>query len=461
MVNSNIPRLLAIGLGIIVIEATNLLPTAIAENWPQFRGSNVDGVTSSDCATSWTVGDGDSENVLWKVSVEGEGWSSPIVWGEKVFLTAAVPELADPSKSKPENYTGGGGSRRDDLTKTVFRYEVVCLNADTGETVWTAVAKKQRPSVPRHSSNTYATESPVTDGKRVYAYFGMNGLFCFDMDGHPLWEKDLGSFSMRAGWGTSSSPILFDDKLFVQVDNEEQSFLVALDSETGDEIWRVDRDEKSQYSTPIIWQNSLRNELIVGGMVYRSYDPKSGDELWHLDMEKGRSVATPIAVGDQLFVGTELRNRGGADDGGGFLFSVKPGGSDDITPPYDRDRGEFINWKVDHSNIQMASPAYADGCLYFLERRSASVHCVNAATGELEYRKRISGARAFWASPLVSNDRVYCFDSSGTTFVLSAGPEYELISRNPINEQVWSTPAANDGKIYLRTADHLYCIAAH
>ncbi len=432
---------------------------AIGENWPQFRGLNQDGIAGSECPLEWEVGQNSSENILWKVAIAGEGWSSPIIWGDSVFLTSAVP-LAAGSKdtSKPVEYSGGGGTRRDDLTQTTYRYEVICLDAESGETRWRSTACERRPPMPRHSSNTYATETPITDGERVYAYFGMTGVYCFDMQGSLLWEKDLGSFEMRAGWGTSSSPVLFDGKLFIQVDNEQRSFVTALDAKTGEEVWRADRDERSQYSTPVIWENSLRNELIVGGLFYRSYDPNSGELLWQLDMEKGRSSATPLAVGDRLYVGTELRARGGDDDGGGFLYSVKPGGSGEIAPPDGSTSSEFVEWKIDHSSIQMASPAICDGRLYFLERQSGQIHCINAKTGELEYRQRIRGARSFWASPLTSGDRVYCLDASGTTHVIAAGPEYQLLSMNEIDEQAWSSPTVANGKFYLRTIDHLYCI---
>ncbi len=265
-----------------------------AENWTQFRGTNVDGVASSVCPTSWS----DTENVRWKVEIAGEGWSQPITWGEKVFVTTAVPtEPTQATNSKPEEYQGGGGRRRDDLVSTIYQYLVICLDANSGAELWRTVARESRPPIPRHSTNTYATETPITDGERVYAYFGMSGVYCLDLNGAMLWKKDLGVFEMRAGWGTSSSPVLFDGKLFLQVDNEQQSFLVALDAKSGDEIWRVNRDEKSQYSTPMIWQNSQRNELILGGTFYRSYDPETGALLWQLDMAKGRSSATPVAKG--------------------------------------------------------------------------------------------------------------------------------------------------------------------
>ncbi len=282
---------------------------ATAEQWAQFRGSNIDGIAQSKHPLQWS----EANNVAWSIDLPGEGWSCPVVWDDQVFVTAAVPVSSQQSQSavKPEEYSGGGGRRRDDLTQMTFRWQLFCFDAKTGNELWRQTAREGRPNMPRHSSNTYATETPITDGKRVYAYFGMTGLYCFDMSGELLWENDFGSYEMRAGWGTSSSPVLFGDKLFLQIDNEQQSFVVAVDAKTGQQLWRVDRDEKSQYSSPIIWQNSERNELIVGGMYYRSYDPETGELLWQLDMEKGRSSATPLAFGDRLYVGTELRNRGG------------------------------------------------------------------------------------------------------------------------------------------------------
>ena len=429
---------------------------AFAEQWPQFRGLRMNGVSESSHPIRWSA----SENVAWVIPLKGEGWSCPVVWDNQVFLTEAVPldPGHDAADSKPEEYRGGGGTRRDDLTNITYRWQVVSLSAQTGLELWRQTARQGRPVMPRHSSNSYATETPITDGKRVYAYFGMMGLYCFDLDGHLLWKKDLGSYPMRAGWGTSSSPILFKEKLYLQIDNEQQSFLVALEASTGDEIWRVTRDEKSQYSSPIIWENYKRNEVIAGGMVYRSYDPETGSLLWQLDMGKGRSGATPLAKGDRLYVGTEFRNRGGADDGGGFLFAVKPGGTGDITPGEGETESEFIAWKVVRSGIQMASPVICQEHLYLFERRSGMVHCIDAATGKKAYQKRIPAARAFWASPWTQDDKVFCIDTSGTTFVLSGGPTFRLIGQNEIDELTWSTPAIADDALFFRTSTRLFCI---
>ncbi len=451
-------RQLPLCLAVFVISVADADCQATADQWSQFRGNDTDGIASSTHPERWT----ETDNVSWSIDVPGEGWSCPVVWDDQVFLTAAVPIASGQSQSstRPEEYGGGGGRRREDLIKVTYRWQVMCFDAKTGAERWRQTAREGRPTMPRHSSNSYATETPITDGKRVYAYFGMTGLYCYDTKGQLLWERDFGSYEMRAGWGTSSSPVLFDEKLFLQIDNEQQSFLVAVDGKSGEEIWRVDRDEKSQYSSPMIWKNSLRPELIAGGMHYRSYDPETGQLLWQLDMEKGRSSATPLAVGDRLYVGTEFRNRGGADDGGGFLFAVTPGGAGDITPPENATQGEHVVWKIARSGIQMASPAFCDGHLYLLERRSGVIHCVDAETGGTAYRTRIPGARAFWASPWVSGNRVFCVDTSGATHVLAGGKDFRVLGINEIDEQTWSTPAVANGALFFRTASRLYCIAS-
>lgn len=427
-----------------------------ADHWLQFRGNRSDGVAESKFPETWSS----SRNVRWKISVPGEGWSCPVVFDDRVFLTTAInTDAGDEDSSRPEPYRGGGGRRRSDLTEANYRWEVLCLDAKTGNIEWRRTAREGHPPIPRHSSNSYATETPVTDGERVYAYFGMMGLYCYDITGNLQWKKDLENYEMRAGWGTSSSPVLFDGKLYLQVDNDEQSFLVAFEAKSGKEIWRIKRDEPSQYSSPIIWQNSQRNEVITGGQFCRSYDPATGKLLWELDMAKGRSSATPLAVGDRLYVGTEFRNRGGSDDGGGFLFAVRPGGTGNITPPAEATAGEHVEWKIARSGIQMASPVLCAGRIYLLERRSGIIHCVDAKTGATLYRSRIPGARAFWASPWTDGEHIYCLDADGTTHILASGPELSIIGTNEMDEQTWSSPAIANGALFVRTINHLYCIS--
>lgn len=431
-----------------------------AQNYPQFRGESADAITSRPLPTTWSDVDGKQVNIRWKIEVPGEGWSQPIVWKDRLYLTAAVPSNeADQAKIGPEVHEGGYGRDRDDLVNVVYQYQVLCIDAESGNKIWQRTVKEGKPPIPRHSTNTYATETPVTDGERIYAYFGMNGVHCLDMAGNIVWQTDLGVYEMRAGWGTSSSPTLLESRLFVQVDNEKQSFVTALDTQTGKDLWRVERPESSQYSSPIVWRNSMRNELILGGMVYRSYDPATGKLLWQLDMNKGRSSATPVAFDDRLYVGNEFRNRGGADDGGGRLYRIKPGGKGDITPPADARQAEFVEWRMDESGIQMASPTHLAGNLYFFERGRAVLNCVDAATGKLEYKARVPGGRPFWASPWTDGRYLFAMDSSGNTHVIAPGDEFQVIRVNRLNSHAWGTPALSAGRIFLRTAKHLYCIA--
>lgn len=430
-----------------------------ADNWPQFRGPHANSVVEVNFPENW-----DSEtNVKWKIPNPGEGWSAPVIWSNKLFLTAAVPVGDDEANTeveeKPEGDRRGRYRRGAELLNKTYRWEVRCIDTESGETLWNKVAVEGNPPIPRHAQNTYASETPVTDGKRVYAYFGMTGLFCFDMDGNLIWKKDLGSYPMRAGWGTSSSPVLYDDKLYLQIDNEEASFLVALDAKTGDEVWRIDRDEQSQWSSPIVWENSQRTELVVGGSVVRSYDPQSGDLLWQLDMGGGRSSASPTADGDRLYVGTEMRRNGGPDEGGGSLFAVDAGVNGDITPATGELSSKGVAWICERSDLQMASPLICEGHVYILARRTGLLNCIDAETGESVYQKRLQGARAFWATPWAYEDKVFCLDDTGTTHIVKAGPEFEVLDTNTIDEQFWSTASFANGSLFLRGADNVYCIA--
>lgn len=230
--------------GVLFATAAVLLAGA---NWPQFRGPQGSGVVEGDSFPS----DWDAEtNIRWKVENPGEGWACPVVWGDKVFLTAAVmkepPQEPEAGEGPPAGGPGGRFGRQTDMTTAVYSWEVYCLDAATGDLLWKQVAREGHPRISKHNSNTFASETPVTDGEHVYAYFGMHGLYCFDMEGNPVWQKDLGAYPLLRDWGSSSSPVLWDGKLFIQVDNEEASFLVALDAADGGELWRVEREEPTQ-----------------------------------------------------------------------------------------------------------------------------------------------------------------------------------------------------------------------
>ena len=265
-------------------------------NWPQFRGPDSAGYSAEQHPpTQWSTG----ENVAWQVEIPGKGWSSPIVWGDRVFLTTVTSEAEGREPRK--------GLYIQDLQGTVpegqHRWLVQCRSLSTGKLLWQCEAHHGTPASTIHLKNSYASETPVTDGKRVYAYFGNVGVFCYDCDGGPVWSQPFAPHATRLGWGTAASPVLHDGKLFIVCDNEEESFLVAFDAATGNQIWRVSRDERSNWATPVVWKNDQRTELVVPatGKV-RSYDPIDGRLMWEFGGMSKTSIPTPVAAHGLLYV---------------------------------------------------------------------------------------------------------------------------------------------------------------
>jgi outer membrane protein assembly factor BamB len=444
-----------------------------ADDWPQFRGPNGS-ATSNDkqLPAEWTA----DKNVAWKAKLDGYGWSSPIICGDKVFVTAAVTD----KQKKPSGGFGGPGGggpggfgRGQKPPDTVYKWEVYCLSAADGKVLWKQTAAEKKPTIPTHSSNTYATETPVTDGERVYAYFGMTGVFCYDLSGKQLWKADLGSYAMAMGFGTGSSPALDGDRLFIQCDNEEKSFLVALDAKTGKELWRTARTERTGWSTPLVWKNKERTEVVcLGNPKVRSYDPATGKQLWELGGMSGQAKASMVASLEMLYVGTGGGPGGFGGPGGGRpegggpgrfggakpLFAVKAGASGDITLKTGATSNDGVAWYQSKAGPSTASPLLYEGHLYILEERGGILSCLDAKTGKELYRERLTGARGFTSSPWAGDGKVYCLSDDGDTFVVQAGAEFKLLGQNKLDEMCWASPAVSGGALFLRTVDHLYCI---
>jgi outer membrane protein assembly factor BamB len=443
-----------------------------AGDWPQFRGPGGSGVAEgARVPLEW----GPDKNVLWKVKVPGVAWSSPIVWGDKVFVTTAVTENqrrpqgdgfggGKPPAGKPP---GGFGPGNPKPPEAVYRWEVCCLDRESGKILWKQLALESKPRIAIHPSNTYATETPATDGERVYASFGMHGLFCYDVSGKLLWKKDLGSYQTLLGWGTASSPVLDGDRLFVLCDNEERSFLVALDTKTGDELWRVRRTERTTWGTPYVWRNKLRTELVTLGPRVRSYDPATGKQLWELNIGFGQCASTPVGDAELLYVGAGGRGFGGFGGPGGRpaggresgrLYAVRAGAAGDVTPGDGESTSAGVAWSQPRAAPEMASPLLYRGHLYVLSRNGGIVACYNARTGQPVYRERLPGAGSFWASPWACDGKVFCLDDDGNTFILQAGPEFKLLGKNALKDMFWASPAVAGDTLLLRGVDYLYCI---
>jgi outer membrane protein assembly factor BamB len=284
----------------------------------------------------------------------------------------------------------------------------------------------------------------------------MTGLYCYDLAGNAQWTKDLGVFPTQYGWGTGSSPVLFGDRVFIQCDNDKSSFLVALDKKSGDELWRVERDEKSNWSTPYIWKNKIRTELVTaGGNQVRSYDPQTGDVLW-LMKGSGRTATTPAGDDQLLFVDSYDRLTGGT----GNLVAIRPGAAGEIAAPVNDARSEHVAWSVQVRGQRVASPVLYRNCVFVLEQNSGIVRCLNRDTGAEHFRKRLPEATGFTASPLANDGKIFCFDQSSRSMVIAAAPELNVLATNTLDgEMCWASPAVAGNRLLIRTVDHLYCIA--
>jgi outer membrane protein assembly factor BamB len=419
-----------------------------ADDWPQFRGPNAAGVSHARAAPqTW----GPDKQIRWKVPIPGRGWSSPIVWGDTVFVTTAVADKQP--RPKPGFAQGGLGADRPPPAE-VFRWEVYCLDRTTGRVHWQRVAAAHRPTIPIHPYNSYATETPATDGQRVYAYFGAVGVFCYDFAGRPVWRKELGSYPMQFGHGTGASPALDGGRLFIQCDNEEQSFLVALDTKTGRELWRVGRDETTTWTTPFVWKTNHRTAVVCcGEKKVRAYDPATGRALWELGGLAGQLCASPAADAARIYLGSA------GPWGKKPLVAVRAAAAGDVTLKAGETANAGVAWSLTQAGPALASPLAYRGYLYVLEQRGGMVSCYDSATGQPMYRKaRLPEARGFVASPWAHGDKIFCLDEEGQTFVLRAGPEFQVLGKNQLDDMFWASPALAGGDLFLRGLDHLYCI---
>jgi outer membrane protein assembly factor BamB len=441
----NSARLMAISVSVLFACFSSKAENEV--NWPQFRGVGARGVASGVLPERWTT----TENVAWKAEIPGQSWSSPIVWGERVYMTAAI---SSGSTESPKKGLYFGGERRD-VMRPSYQWKVICLDLSSGKTIWEQVVYKGTPAGPIHLKNTYASETPVTDGERIYAYFGNLGIYCVDAQGHEVWSRKIEPQKMRAGWGTATSPMLYRDRLYIVNDNDEQSYLLALDKRTGKEIWRIPREEKSNWSTPFAWQNEKRTEIVTAGTGrVRSYDLE-GNLLWSLKGMSSITIATPYSAGRLLYVSS-----GYVMDRSKPLYAIRPGASGDISLGSGETNSASIAW------CQPAAAPYnpttlVSGKLLYVLYDGGLLSAFDAETGATFYhRERLPEGRHFTASPWAAKERVYCLNEDGVTFVVRAGEKFELVQTNKLgaDDMCMATPAIAGERLLIRTAARLYCI---
>jgi outer membrane protein assembly factor BamB len=420
-------------------------------NWPGFRGTFASGVAEGYAtATVWSVKTG--ENIQWKTEIPGLAHSSPIVWEESIFLTTSTGE--DDSTLRVGLY----GDVQPVQDSSIHRWAVYRIEKDTGRIIWKRIAHEGVPRIKRHPKSSHANPTPATDGQHVVALFGSEGLFCYDFSGNLLWQRDLGvldsGFFMvpEAQWGFASSPTIFDSKVFVQCDIQKGSFLAAFDISTGKEVWRTARRDVPTWCTPTIYSDVSTSMLLVNGWKHiGGYDASTGKEIWKLRGGGDIPVPTPVVAHGLVFV----TNAHGSQSP---IYAIRLGAKGDISLENGATSNEYVVWSTREGGAYMQTPLVYGEYLYVC-RDNGVLSCYRAKTGERLYQRRLGrGAGGFSASAVAANQKLYFSSETGDIFVLQAGPSFELLAVNFLDEVVMATPAISEGTVYFRTRNHLIAV---
>ena len=429
----------ALGALALLIPAIRAQDSSADRFWAQWRGPNHTGVsTTANPPLEWS----ETENIRWKVEIPGRGFASPVVWNDRIFVLTALPaDVAGDAQHDPR-----GGER----SRGIHQFMVMAIDRETGRTIWERIATEQEPHEAGHPANsTWASSSPVTDGERVYAYFESFGLYAYDMDGALLWERDLGDKRMRNEFGEGSTPALFGNTLVMVWDHlHGDSYVFAVDARTGEELWRVPRDEIDTWATPLILSVNGRPQVIVPAMNrVRSYDLEDGSVVWESDGLTMNAIPSPVYGDGLLFLMSGFR--------GNDLKAIRV-----VDALGDIDGTDAIVWTQDRDTPYVPSPVLVDGILFFLKSNSGILSALDAQTGKPHYQnQRLPGVPNVFASPVAAQGRVYFPGRDGTTVVIRSGPEFEVLTTNKLDDGFDSSPALVDNDLYLRGYRYLYALS--
>jgi len=442
--------LLLLCLILLVITAS----VANAQNWPQFRGPGASGVVEGQpAAVTWDAEK--SVNTRWKTVIPGLAHSSPVVWGNKIFITTAVNSAA-----KEETRYGLFGDVTPVKDDPKHTWKVYALDKDTGKILWERTAYEGVPKVKRHPKSTHSDSTPVTDGKYLIALFGSHGLYAYDLKGKLLWKQDLGVldsgwfYDADYQWEHGSSPVIYRDLVIIQADIQKDSFIAAYYLKTGKLAWKTPREEISSWGTPTVYQGKTRSEIITNGSrAIRGYDPATGKELWRLTPNSEVTTPTPFVAHDLIFVTS------------GYapiqpIYAIRPGANGDISLKAGKDSNEFIAWSKQRGGPYMPTPIVYGDLLYTCSNQGV-LTTYNATTEERDYQARLGGkGGAFTASPVATDGKIYLSSEDGDVFVVKAGPKYELLATNPVGEVMMASPAISDGLVIVRGHNHVFAFGA-
>jgi len=448
---------ISFSLGFIVIVFSLALPSSRAPlisasgdetNWPQWRGPQGSGVsTEKNLPTEWS----ETKNVQWKSEIPGRGHSSPIIWGKRIFLTTSIEGPIVAGAKAVTHIRRGEAYRHPDSVGGDHSYtiKILCLDRDTGKILWERTAYEGTVYDDRHRKNTFASATPVTDGKYVWTLFDAEGVYCYDFDGKLVWKTSVGKFA-KMGMGNGMSPVLYENLLILQCDQEDGgagSFIAALDKLTGKEVWRVPRTQRKTWATPVLVHTPQRTELIASGAESTvSYDPATGKELWRSEGVVSHAIPSAVTGHGMVFVS------GGSSGQPKVAIGIRLGGSGNLkgTP--------YVVWKYNKGTAYVPSPIFYSDYLYLMTD-GGIITCLEARTGEVKYEGgRVPVPATFSSSPVAFEEKILLTSEDGDTFVIKAGPVFEVIRTNSLGEPVYASIAIGAGKLFIRGAKHLYCI---
>ncbi|HWQ34044.1 MAG TPA: PQQ-binding-like beta-propeller repeat protein [Blastocatellia bacterium] len=427
-------------------------PGSAKGNWPSFRGLQAAGIAEGqNLPDRWDGKTG--ENILWRTPIPGLAHSSPVVWGQRIFVTSAVS--SDPKASFKPGLYGDGDASED---RTPQRWMLYALDKRTGRILWERVAHEGVPREKRHIKSTYASATPATDGRIVVAWFGSQGVYAYDLSGRLLWKVDLGRLNLGAydiptyEWGTASSPIIWNNLVILQCDTQDDSFLLALDAETGRQVWKTERDELPSWGTPTVALTSAGPELVTNAANYiRGYDPRTGKELWRLGRSSKITAPTPLFADNKFIIAS-----GRAPERP--IFVVRAGARGDITLPEGKSSSDAVVWSRTGRGPYMPTPLVYDGILYVLANNGL-LDAYDLKTGEEIYRQRLPlVGSGFSASPVAADGKLYLSNEDGEMLVIAAGRKFAHLAANSLGELLMATPALSEGVMYVRSAQSLFAI---
>lgn len=413
-----------------------------SDHWPHWRGPLHTGVATGDVPLTWS----DSSNVKWKVEIPGRGFSTPVAWGNRLFLTTAIPTGKASAQAAPAEggRRAGGGSGAGEE----HRFDVMAVDRMTGKILWQRTATTAVPHEGyHHLYGSFASSAPATDGQRVYAFFGSRGLFVYDLDGKPLWQKDLGlKMQMRLAFGEGTGVVVDDGRIYLQYDHQAEGFIVALNAADGKELWRAPRTDNSSWSTPLVVNHAGAKQLVVTADTrVKAYDVTTGKVIWEVAGLGLNPIPQPVQFGDTVLVMSGYRNP--------RLMAVRLGRTGDLTGT------DAVVWETTRGTSYTASPALHNGRLYVMAD-NGMLNVFDAKTGTAHYvQTRLPKPYNFKASPLVVGDRVYLATEEGDVVVAKTGNIFEVLATNTLTDQSFiASPIVVGDDLYLRSRTHLFRI---